>query len=47
MRAAKINVALYEEVEADKETLSQAITVVILSNVAPGFGAIGTIANAP
>lgn len=43
IRAAKLDVALYEEVEADKEAIGQAITVVILSSVASGFGAIGTI----
>jgi hypothetical protein len=43
IRAAKLDVALYEEVEADKEALGQAITVVILSSIASGFGAIGTI----
>ena len=43
IRAAKLDVALYEEVEADKEALGQALTVVILSSIASGFGAIGTI----
>ena len=43
MRAAKLDVALYEEVEADKEALGQALTVVILSSLASGFGAMGTI----
>lgn len=43
IRAAKLDVALYEEVEADKEALGQALTVVILSSVASGVGAIGTI----
>ena len=43
MRAAKLDAALYEEVEADKEAMGQAITVVVLSSVAAGFGAIGTI----
>jgi hypothetical protein len=43
IRAAKLDVALYEEVEADREALGQALTVVILSSVASGIGAIGTI----
>ncbi len=43
MRAAKLDVNLYEEVEADKEALSQAMTVVIISSVASGIGAVGSI----
>jgi len=43
MRAAKLDVDLYEEVEADKEALGQALTVVILSSLASGIGAIGSI----
>jgi len=43
MRAAKLDVSLYEEVEADKTALGQAMTVVILSSVASGIGAVGTI----
>ena len=43
MRAAKLDVSLYEEVEADKEAMGQAMTVVILSSVAAGIGTIGTI----
>jgi len=43
MRAAKLDVSLYEEVEADKNATSQAMTVVILSSVASGIGAMGTI----
>lgn len=42
MRAAKLDVSLYEEVEADKEAMGQAMTVVILSSVAAGIGTIGT-----
>jgi hypothetical protein len=54
MRAAKLDVHLYEEVEADKGAMSQAMAVVILSSIAGGIGApaglglggilIGTIA---
>jgi len=43
IRAAKLDVNLYEEVEADKQALGQAMTVVIISSIASGFGAIGTI----
>jgi len=43
MRAAKLDVSLYEEVEADKEAMGQAMTVIILSSVAAGIGTIGTI----
>jgi hypothetical protein len=42
IRAAKLDVTLYEEVEADKEAMGQAMGVVILSSVAAGIGAIGT-----
>ena len=40
MRAAKLDVNLYEEVEADKTAMGQAVTVVILSSVAAGLGGI-------
>ena len=43
MRAAKLDISLYEEVEADKGAIGQAMTVVILSSVAAGIGTIGTI----
>ena len=42
IRAAKLDVTLYEEVEADKGTMGQAMGVVILSSVAAGIGTIGT-----
>ncbi len=38
IRAAKLDVALYEEVEADKSSLGQAMGVVILSSIAAGIG---------
>ncbi len=38
LRAARLEVALYEEVEADRNALGQAATVVVLSNVAAGLG---------
>ena len=40
-RAAKLDVQLYEEVEADKGAMSQAMMVVALSSVAAGIGTIG------
>ncbi len=42
IRAAKLDVNLYEEVEADKGAMGQAMGVVILSSVAAGVGTIGT-----
>ncbi len=53
LRAARLDVGLYEEVEADQGALGQAMTVVVLSSVAAGIGApnggvaaiiVGTIA---
>ncbi len=41
IRAAKLDVTLYEEVEADKGAMGQAMMVVIISSVAAGIGAIG------
>lgn len=40
IRAAKLDVSVYEEVEADPSTLGQAMAVVILSSVAAGFGSM-------
>lgn len=40
IRAAKLDVSLYEEVEADKGALGQAMTVVVLSSIAAGIGSI-------
>ena len=40
--AAKLDVKIYEEVEADRGALNQAMSVVILSSVAAGIGIIGT-----
>jgi hypothetical protein len=40
IRAAKLDVTLYEEVEADKGAMGQAMSVVILSSVAAGIGTI-------
>lgn len=41
IRAARLDVALYEEVEADKRALLQAVAVVVLSSLAAGVGTIG------
>ncbi len=38
IRAAQLKAEVYEEVEADKTALSQAVAVVILSSVAAGIG---------
>ena len=45
LRAARLDVNLYEEVEADKTALKQAILVVVLSSIAAGLGvgSAGTI----
>ena len=42
IRAAKLDVNLYEEVEADKGTMGQAMGVVILSSVGAGIGTSST-----
>ena len=42
IRAAKLDVHLYEEVEADPEAMGQAVTVVVLSAVAAGIGSLGS-----
>ena len=42
IRAAKLDVNLYEEVEADKGALGQALGVVVLAGVAAGIGSIGS-----
>jgi hypothetical protein len=38
IRAAKLDVQLYEEVEADRDAMGQAVAVVVLSGVAAGIG---------
>ena len=40
IRAAKLDAQLYEEVEADKSAMGQAMGVVILSSLAAGVGAV-------
>ena len=42
IRAAKLDVNLYEEVEADRDSMGQAMTVVILSSLAAGIGSISS-----
>lgn len=41
LRAAKLDPNLYEEVEADKGLMNQAILVVVLSSIAAGLGNVG------
>lgn len=43
LRAAKLDAHLYEEVEADKSTMQQAMGVVVLSSLAAGVGSITTM----
>lgn len=43
IRAAKLDVNLYEEVEADKDAMRQAMGVVVLASLAAGVGSIGTL----
>jgi hypothetical protein len=43
IRAALLDVNLYEEVEADKGAMGQAIAVVFMSSVAAGVGSISTV----
>lgn len=40
IRAAKLDVNLYEEVEADRGAMGQAVGVVVLSSIAAGLGTI-------
>ena len=42
IRAAKLDVNLYEEVEADKQAMGQALGVVVLASLAAGIGSVGT-----
>lgn len=43
VRAAKLDVSLYEEVEADKSALGQAAAVVLISSIAAGIGAVSQL----
>lgn len=42
LRAAKLEAGLYEEVEADKSSMKQAMGVVVLSSLAAGIGMVAT-----
>ena len=42
IRAGKLDVSLYEEVEADKGAMGQAMGVVVFSSIAAGIGTVGT-----
>ena len=42
VRAAKLDVSLYEEVEADKQAMGQAMGVVVLASLAAGIGSAGS-----
>jgi hypothetical protein len=39
--AAKLDIRIYEEVEADKTALKQAMVVVVLASLAEGIGSVG------
>ncbi len=41
IRAAKLDTDLYEEVEADRGAMGQALGVVVLSSIAAGLGGLG------
>ncbi|MBU0665302.1 MAG: YIP1 family protein [Proteobacteria bacterium] len=43
IHAAKLDVHLYEEVEADKGAMGQAMGLVVLSSIAAGVGSVGTV----
>lgn len=43
LRAAKLDVHFYEEVEADTSAIRQAMGVVVLSSIAAGIGSIGSM----
>ncbi len=43
IRAAKLDVQLYEEVEKDQTAMSQAMAVVVISSLAGGIGSLGAM----
>ncbi|MCA9434896.1 MAG: YIP1 family protein [Candidatus Omnitrophica bacterium] len=45
VRAAKLDVHLYEEVEADKDAMGQAAIVVVLSSLAAGIGSFQMVGS--
>ncbi len=46
IRAAKLDVSLYEEVEADRTATIQAMVVVLITSLALGIGSFGTLGAA-
>lgn len=46
IRASKLDVTLYEEIEADRSAFGQAMGVVVLSSVAAGIGSIWNFGSA-
>lgn len=42
IRAARLDVQVYEEVEADRDATGQAMIVVVLSSLAAGVGSVGS-----
>lgn len=45
IRASRLDVSLYEEVEADSKATGQALLVVVLSSLAAGIGGIGKMGD--
>ncbi len=43
IKAAKLDMHLYEEVENDESATGQAVTVVVLASLAAGIGAVGSV----
>jgi len=41
VRASKLDIHVYEEIEADRGAMGQAMGVVVLSSIAAGIGSIG------
>ena len=42
IRAAKLDVNLYEEAKADRQAMDQAVGVALLASLAAGIGSVGT-----
>ena len=42
VRAVKLDVSLYKEVEADRQAMGQAMGVVVLASLAAGIGSAGS-----
>ena len=43
LQAARLNAAVYEEVEADRTAMGQALGVVVLASLAAGIGSMGQV----